>query len=54
MVLTDKIKCFENYVGNLKEFNHGISTRTDEELNPPVTKKKKKVDEELLDNSNFL
>lgn len=43
MVKIDKIKIFENFVDNLKEFNNGIPARNDEELAPPISKKKKKV-----------
>ncbi len=45
MLITDKIKVFENFVDTLKEFNDVIPTvNDDEELNcPPNKKKKKKV-----------
>jgi hypothetical protein len=43
MAKSDGIKSFEEFVDNLKEFNNGIPTKSDEELAPPNSKKKKKV-----------
>lgn len=39
----DKIKSFENFVDNLKEFNDVVTTLTDEQLSPPKSKKKKRA-----------
>lgn len=43
MVKIDKIKSFEDFLDNLKEFNNGIPAKSDEDLAPPISKKKKKV-----------
>ena len=51
MPVMDKIKSFENFVNNLKEFNDVVTTQADEQLAPPKSKKKKRSKEHELEKS---